>query len=168
MHPEVPEEGMTLEELFRGRSMDIDRMMARLRQVAEEEGLPFGNRSMTYNSRLAQELGKWAESQGAGMDFHNAVFRAYFAEGRNIGKVSELLKLTSSVGLSPAEAEEVIHIRAYQAAVDGDWSQSWEMGITAVPTFVLGPQRVVGAQPYPVLEAFLTGNGIRPRVDSSS
>jgi len=159
---------MTLEELFRGRSMDIERMMGRLRQVAEEEGLPFGNRSMTYNSRLAQEMGKWTESQGVGMAFHNAVFRAYFAEERNIGKVSELLNLASSVGLSPAEAEEVIHSRAYREAVDRDWIWSRELGITAVPTFVLGPQRMVGAQPYSVLEAFLTGNGIKPRVDSSS
>ena len=38
LHPEIPEEGLTLEELFRGRSVDVDDMMARLRRVAQQEG----------------------------------------------------------------------------------------------------------------------------------
>ncbi len=86
LHPEIPEEGLTLEELFRGRNSDMDEMMARLKRVAREEGLPLGDRRRTYNSRLAQELGKWAEEKGRGEDFHAAVFRAYFADGKNIGK----------------------------------------------------------------------------------
>ena len=40
--------------------------MARLKQVAEELGLTLGKRKKTYNSRLAQELAKWAESKGRG------------------------------------------------------------------------------------------------------
>ena len=47
---------MTLEALFKGRMVDISGMIARLRDVAAEEGLPFGERNMTYNSRPAQEL----------------------------------------------------------------------------------------------------------------
>ncbi|HIJ41661.1 MAG TPA: hypothetical protein HPP90_11390, partial [Deltaproteobacteria bacterium] len=50
LHPETPEDGMTLQELFRGRLVDIPGMMARLKKVAEEEGLPLGDRKMTYNS----------------------------------------------------------------------------------------------------------------------
>jgi hypothetical protein len=37
-------------------------MMASLKRAADKEGLPLGERKKTYNSRLAQELGKWAES----------------------------------------------------------------------------------------------------------
>jgi len=79
LHPEIPEEGMTLQELFKGR-IDLESVKARLMRVAREEGLPFGPRDMTYSSRLAQELGKWAESEGRGKAYHDAVFRAYFAE----------------------------------------------------------------------------------------
>jgi predicted DsbA family dithiol-disulfide isomerase len=78
-------EGRTLEELFAGRPINIEEMLARMRNIAGELGLPFGDRQKTYNSRLAQELGKWAESQGKGDEFHDAAFRAYFAEGLNIG-----------------------------------------------------------------------------------
>jgi predicted DsbA family dithiol-disulfide isomerase len=154
---------MTLEQLFRGRSIDVEGMMVRLRRVAEEEGLPFGNRSMTYNSRLAQELGKWAECQGRGGAYHNTLFRAYFVDGRNIGKPSELVRLAYSIGLSDEEAYKIINSRAFREAVDEDWSRSRQLGITAVPTFVLNGSTVVGAQPYPVLETFLTENGIQPR-----
>ena len=61
-------------------------MLARLRQVARELDLPFGERKMTFNSRLAQELGKWAEDQGRGDAFHHAVFLAYFQRGENIAR----------------------------------------------------------------------------------
>jgi predicted DsbA family dithiol-disulfide isomerase len=68
LHPETPPEGLSLEKLFRGRSVDIPRQMLRLKKAARELGLPWSDREMTYNSRLAQELGKWAEQEGRGDD----------------------------------------------------------------------------------------------------
>ncbi len=163
LHPNTPEEGLTLKELFAGRSIDIGEVMARLKKVADEEGLPLGDRDMTYNSRLAQELGKWAESQGRGELFHNAVFRAYFVEGKNIGKIQELLEVARSVGLSDKEAREVLETRGFKAAVDSDWSRARGMGVTAVPTFLLDHRFVVGAQPYEVLEQLLNASGVKKR-----
>jgi len=163
LHPHTPEEGLTLEELFAGRSVDIGQMLARLRQVADEEGLPLGERKKTYNSRLAQELGKWAESQGKGNPFHNAVFRAYFSDGRNIGKIPELVNVAKSVGLSSKEAQEVLETRAFKEAVDLDWSRARRMGVAAVPTFLLNQRFVVGAQPYTVLEQLLKVSGVKKR-----
>ena len=168
LHPEIPEEGLTLEELFAGRRVDMDAMRQRLKNVAKELGLPLGDRKMTFNSRLAQELAKWAESQGKGDEFHEAVFRAYFVEGRNIGKEDELAALAKSVGLSEQEAKKVLQLRAYMKAVDSDWSQARSMGISAVPTFVLDHETVVGAQPYEVLEEFLKKNGVKKRLRKNS
>jgi predicted DsbA family dithiol-disulfide isomerase len=163
LHPETPEEGLTLEELFAGRSVDIERIMSRLRQVANELGLPLGERKKTYNSRLAQELAKWAESKGKGDEFHEAVFRAYFVDGKNIGKVDELVLLAKSVGLPEKEAKQVLVSRTFREAVDSDWSRSHAMGVTAVPTFVIGQQAAVGAEPYEVLEQFLRANHVKKR-----
>ncbi len=161
LHPETPEEGRTLEELFAGRNMDIPAMLERLKRVADDLGLPWGTRKMTFNSRLAQELGKWAEEKGRGDEFHNAVFRAYFVDGKNIGKKEVLLELGKKVGLPAKEAKEVLESRTFKAAVDEDWKLSMRKGITAVPTFVLDHQVVVGAQPYEILESFLVQNGIK-------
>ena len=155
LHPETPEEGVTLQELFRGRLVDVSGMMARLRKVAEEEGLPFGERKMTYNSRLAQELSKWAESKGAGPAYHDALFRAYFDRGINIAKVPELVLLAESVGLDGKEAGEVLEKRMFSEAVDADWQRSRAKGVSAVPSFFMGDRNLVGAQPYEVLEKFV-------------
>ena len=120
---------------------------------------------MTYNSRLAQELAKWAEREDRGEEFHRAVFQAYFVQGTNIGKVPELLDLVRSLGLPEAEAERVLRERTFKDAVDLDWARSRELGIRAVPTFVLGRQSLVGAQPYKKLAALMDTAGVRRRRD---
>jgi len=146
---------MTLEALFKGRMVDISGMMARLRDAAAAEGLPFAERGMTYNSRLAQELGKWAEARGKIEAYNRAVFQAYFAHGRNIGNRVELLKVAKAADLDPEEAQKVLEERLFKHAVDADWERSRQMGIRAVPTFVMKGQVLVGAQPEAALDEFV-------------
>jgi predicted DsbA family dithiol-disulfide isomerase len=135
--------------------------MARLKKVANELGLPLGERKKTYNSRLAQELGKWAETKGKGDEYHGEVFRAYFVDGKNIAETDVLMGLVKAVGLSEKEAREALQMRTFKEAVDSDWNLAHKMGISAVPTFVLNHQTLVGAQPYEVLEQFLRNNGVK-------
>ena len=143
-------------------------MVAHLKQVAASLDLAFGDRTMTFNSRNAQELGKWAENQGAGERFHRAVFYAYFADGKNIGDSEVLAAVAQSVDLSASQAREVIATRAFRQAVDDDWNHSHRSGITAVPTFRLNGQLLVGAQPPAALERFLIDNGVNRRTERSS
>jgi predicted DsbA family dithiol-disulfide isomerase len=164
LHPETPEEGRTLEALFAGREINVDELLSRLKQAAKEAGLPFGDRKMTFNSRLAQELGKWAESKGKGSEYHDAVFRAYFVDGTNIGRPQELLRIVASIGLSTEDAAETIRTRAFREAVDLDWARSRAMGVRAVPTFVLKGQSLAGAQPYESLVRFVEASGIGRRI----
>jgi len=146
---------MRLEELFRGRDIDLPSSMERLKKVAAELGLPWGIRSRTYNSRRAQELGKWAESLNKGDEFHMAVFKAYFAHGRNIADISVLKEIAATIGLDPQEAEQALAERTFKEAVDRDWDYSRICGLTAVPTFLADGRIVVGAQPYEVLECLV-------------
>jgi predicted DsbA family dithiol-disulfide isomerase len=152
LHPETPQEGRSLEDLFRGRGYDIPKMQAQMRARMEAEGLPYGSRSMTYNSRLAQELGAWADTQPGGEAIHDALFRAYFVDAKNIGDPEVLVAIAKAVGLPEEGAREVLEKRAFRAAVDADWEKSHEYGVTGVPTFVAGNRGVVGAQPYEALE----------------
>ena len=135
-------------------------MLAHLEQIARDQGLPFGDRKMTYNSRLAQELGKWAEQMGKGDAFHDAVFRAYFADGRNIADVDILADVARSVGLDPREAQTVLAARTFKEAVDADWARAYESRVTAVPTFLTNGQTLVGAQPFNVLANFMLQNNV--------
>ena len=138
-------------------------MRDRLQQAADKAGLPFVDRTKTFNSRLAQELGKWAESNDKGDPFHHAVFKAFFADGINIANIPALLDIAASVGLPREEAEAVLAERAFKAEVDEDWSLSQKNGITAVPTFVINNDKLVGAQPYEMLKRLMEETGVKKR-----
>ena len=163
LHPDTPQKGRSLEDLFAGRGYDIPKMQAQMRARMEAEGLPYGNRSMTYNSRLAQELGTWADTQPGGEAIHDALFRAYFVDGRDIGDPEVLVEIAQAVGLPAEEARAVIETRSHKAAVDADWEKSHAYGVTGVPTYVAGGHGVVGAQPYEALEALVKQARSAPR-----
>mgnify|MGYP003578548637 CR=1 FL=1 len=152
LHPETPVEGRSLADLFAGRGVDRKAMNAQMKARMDAEGLPYGERTMTYNSRLAQEVGKWADTQPGGEAMHDAMFRAYFVEARNIGDPDVILDIVKQVGLPVDDAREVIEKRTFKDAVDEDWALSRQLGVTGVPTFVAGRYGVVGAQPYETLE----------------
>lgn len=138
--------------MFRTTPEKIAGMIAHLQSTALELGLPFGPRSKTYNSRLAQELGLWATASGKGDEFHLGAFKAYFADGHNLGKIPVLLEICRNLGLPEKEAAQVLADRLYKDAVDRDWQESRFKGITAVPSFIMGQHKLVGAQNYEALE----------------
>jgi len=123
------------------------------------EGLPYGKRTHTYNSRLAQELGSWGDTVASDTDtqetpgdrLHDALYRAYFVDGRDISNIDELVAIATSVGLPASKARSVLESREFAAKVDADWAKSQEYGITGVPNFVAQGMSVPGAQPYEVL-----------------
>ncbi len=165
LHPETPDEGQTLEELFAGRNIDIPSVLDRLKKVAADLNLPWGERTRTFNSRRASELSKWAEEMDLGEAFHAAAFKAYFVEGLNIAQIPVLQNMCSSLGLDPEEAAQVLNEGRYKQAVDDDWAYSRQTGVTAVPTFQVAGQVVVGAQPYNMLEKLVQagmGSGLKP------
>ncbi|MCG2753104.1 MAG: DsbA family protein [Desulfobacteraceae bacterium] len=152
LHPETPEQGQGLEELFAGRNIDLDAVRMRLKMAADEVNLPLTVRNMTYNSRKATELGKWAEAQGKGEAYHDALFRAYFADALNIADISVLKQICAKLGLDLLEAETVMGKRLYKNAVDEDWAYALKIGIRAVPTFLINGRMVEGAQSYDILK----------------
>ena len=152
LHPDTPAEGRALAALFGGRDEDRRARHEQMKVRMAAEGLPYGERTMTYNSRLAQELGKWADTQPGGEALHDALFRAYFVEACDISQPAVLLDIAQKVGLSADGAREVLEKRTFKDAVDADWKLSRQYGITGVPTFVVGRHGVVGAQPYEALE----------------
>ena len=152
LHPDTPAEGRALAGLFGGRDEDRRARHEQMKARMAAEGLPYGERTMTYNSRLAQELGKWADTQPGGEAFHDAMFRAYFVEARDISRPAVLLEIAQRLGLPVDGAREVLEKRTFKDAVDKDWTLSRQYGITGVPTFVVGRYGVVGAQPYEALE----------------
>ena len=135
------------------RGPEIVARNSRMKVNMEREGLPFNaERNMSYNSRLAQELAKWAESKGKAEAVANALFRAYFVDVKNIGKAEVLAQIAEENDLPRDEATEVLLSRKYKDAVDDDWRRCAAFGVNAVPTFLAGKYLMVGAQPYEELK----------------
>ncbi len=150
-------------ELFAGRNVDPEAMYARMKGLMVAEGLAYGRRTHTYNSRLAQELGKWADTQPGGGAIHDVLYRAYFVDNRNIGDPEILVDIAQSVGLPADEVRAVLTERRFKDEVDADWAKSHAYGVTGVPTFVAARYGVVGAQPYEVLAELLEKAGAARR-----
>jgi len=163
LHPETPAQGMSMAELYAGRSVDPEAMYQRMKKLMDAEGLPYGRRTHTYNSRLAQELGKWADTQPGGAAIHDALYKAYFVDAKNIGDSAVLVALAAAVGLPADEARAVLKERRFKDAVDADWQLSSQYGVTGVPTFAAGGYGVVGAQPYEVIAQMLEKVGATKR-----
>ena len=132
-------------------------------RAAEEAGLPFRASDMIYNSRLAQELALWSESKNRGDEFHAAVFKAYFADNKNIAEIPVLVDIASSVELPGDEAAEILTTRSFKVAVDADWDLSMGKSITAVPTLIVNLVRLVGAQSYEMMESLMRENVVKKR-----
>lgn len=146
-------------------------------ELMQAEGLPYGDRSMTYNSTLAQEFAAWAftfarDSQSpqnaidqldiSTHDICDAIYRAYFVDNINIASPDELVAIAERLGLPVDVANDVLQGRQFQGHVNSDWMRSKQLGITGVPMFVIENQGISGAQPYEVLVDFVTQCGARP------
>jgi predicted DsbA family dithiol-disulfide isomerase len=151
LHPDTPQEGREMAGWYAQRGLDPEAMYQRMKGLMDAEGLPYGKRTHSYNSRLAQELGKWADTQPGGWAIHDKLYRAYFVDSRNIGDPDILVEIAESVGLDGAEARNVLEERRFKDEVDADWQKSAAYGVTGVPTFVAARHGVVGAQPYEAL-----------------
>src|SRR5215813_11530519 len=116
LHPNTPAEGLPLKDLFAGRGFDLEAMHARMKGLMDAEGLSYNQRTHTYNSRLAQELAKWADSKPGFESVHEALYKAYFVDGKNIGKPDVLEGIAASVGLPVEEAREVLSERTFKDA----------------------------------------------------
>lgn len=163
LHPETPPEGQSLATLFAGRGVDLEAMYQRMKGLMDAEGLPYGRRTHTYNSRLAQELATWADTEPGGQAIHDRLYSAYFVDGRNIGDVEVLVELAGSVGLPADRTRRALEDRRGKEAVDADWALAARAGVTGVPTFVAGGHQVVGAQPEAVLRELIRAAGAAPR-----
>jgi len=150
---------MSLKELFAGRNIDVEAMYTRMKSLMNAEGLEYGRRTHTYNSRLAQELGKWADEHTKKENnynaIHGALYKAYFVNSLNIGSKDILREIAASIDLPKKEVEAVLFDRTHKNAVDADWAKSKEYGVTGVPTFIAGSYKLVGAQPYEMLQQMI-------------
>jgi predicted DsbA family dithiol-disulfide isomerase len=135
--------------------MDGEIIKQRLKTQFESEGLPGGDVSMLCNTRLAQELAKWAETEHPDSDMPMRLFTAYFGDGANISDMDTLVSIAQKADLPAEEALAVLENRSYSEQVEADWERARQAEVTAVPTYLAGEQRIVGFHPYARFEQLM-------------
>ena len=163
LHPDIEDDGMPIAELFGYNFPLMNEKMKKLEEIADSLGLPLAERSTISDTRLAQELAKWAEANGVLEAYHDAVYGAYFSDGLDISDLNILWEVVQQCGLSRAEAVEIIETKAFAQAVDEDWEESEALGIMVAPTYVMNGTQLRGSQPYDKLEELMAINQIPQR-----
>jgi predicted DsbA family dithiol-disulfide isomerase len=102
-------------------------------------------------SRRAHEAAVYARAHDRFEEMRVALFRAFFVENRDIGDPEILVEIGVSVGLDADDLRTALIEGSYRDQVIAEERFAVEIGVSAVPTIVIGQVGVQGAQPYDVL-----------------
>ncbi len=162
LNPQMPPEGQDIAEHIAQKYGSTPEQLARnqegIRARGAELGFTFdmGRRSRIYNTFDAHRLLHWAETQGRQHALKNALFEAYFTQGRNPSDREVLVEVATRAGLDAAGAREVLESGRYTAEVREREQFYTRQGISAVPSVIINDQYLIqGGQPVEAFEQAL-------------
>jgi len=151
--PDTPVDfdGTPVDYLSRHKGVPLDQaqqMIARVSSIAASVGLDYDYDHMHQtNTVKAHELIHYAKAHGRQLDMKERLLKAYFIDGRHVGRIEELADLAAEIGLDRADVVRALESNQYLADVKADVAQASEYGIQGVPFFVIdGKYGVSGAQ----------------------
>lgn len=157
LNPDIPPEGIDrrayLDRKFGGPAR-VQRVHSAVAAAGEAEGIAFDFECIQRapNTMNSHRMIRFAGGQGREADTVEALYRAYFCEGRDIGSVTELLAIGENVGLPVAALQSYLRSDSDIAAVLNDNARAHRLGVNGVPCLVLdGVYAVAGAQEPDVL-----------------
>lgn len=104
--------------------------------LAENLGVKIKMPEVKPRSRIAHEAAKWAESEGKFVEFRDALFRAYFENGKDISQSETLYTLAESLKLNPASLRESLKENRFLPEVLADETAAEELGLNGVPAYI--------------------------------
>ena len=137
---------------------EAEEMNRRMTSVASKAGLEYHLDEVKLgNSFDAHRLAKMAEEIGRGSEAAEALFHAYFVEGRRISDHATLIEIGVGLGLDPEAIEVMLSTDRFADEVRGDEALAREAGFGGVPTYVIdGKFALPGAQPPETLVRILS------------
>jgi predicted DsbA family dithiol-disulfide isomerase len=147
-----------------GGKQRVAAMQARLLRFAAEFGITdMKMRDRSPNTRRALAIAEYARDQGRLEPWRQLAMDAHWRRGLDLVNDADLRALALEAGLDPDAAIAASRDPDYLGRIDEKRAQAEELGVTGIPTFVIGNQGVVGCQPYPVLARFVEEAGARKR-----
>jgi predicted DsbA family dithiol-disulfide isomerase len=165
LHPGTPRGGQHLSALF--GPVDLDRLHAGTRRFGARFGVEsFQPPDRIQNTRRALAMAEFAREHGRLEAFRRAAFEGHWRQGFNLESDEDLEAVANSAELTATSALAAADDPDYQGRVDERQSAARAAGITGIPTFDFGEQRVVGCQPYEALREAALRAGVRGRSES--
>jgi len=157
----MPREGLPWNEMVEKKFGGWDRarpMFQHVQNAGAEEGIRFDFERVASapNSRLAHRVMLLAQERGRFWEAAEAIFAAYFTEGRDVGSAEVLAQVALTAGLDADEVREMLAGDRFVAEVEKSEEAAAAGGISGVPFFVFnGRFGLSGAQPMEVFEMAL-------------
>lgn len=153
LHRSTPVGGKPLSALFPG--VDLEALHARTLAFAKGFGVvDFRPPNWLSNTRKVLALAEFARDEGKLEPFRRAAFSANFREARDLESDATLRHIAAQAELSPDLALLAVRDSKYFERVDARQEEARAEGVTGIPTFVIGKQRLVGCQPYERMARF--------------
>jgi predicted DsbA family dithiol-disulfide isomerase len=130
--------------------VQAQRMLAEMTHLAARDGLRYDFAALRHTrTLLAHQALHHAKAHGRQPELAEALFSAYFEQGRHLGHVDELAALAGEVGLDPDETAEALRAGTYAGAVAQDIEAARQLGVNGVPFYVIDNRYAVsGAQQH--------------------
>jgi predicted DsbA family dithiol-disulfide isomerase len=153
LSPDTPVdyEGNTVDYLSERKGMpkaQVEQMLERVTDIAASVGLDYDfDHVHQTNTVISHELIHFAKSKGRQLDMKERLLRAYFIEGKHVGRIPDLVELAVEIGFDRDETTDALESHRFLPAVKADVAQAQAYGINGVPFFVIdGKYGVSGAQ----------------------
>lgn len=162
LNPQMPPEGQDivehLAEKYGSTREELERNQEHIRARGAELGFEFNmdKRARIYNTFDAHRLLHWAELEGRQLALKQALFTAYFTDGRNPNDREVLVDVAARAGLDANQAREVLASDRYAKEVRERQQRYASLGIRAVPSVIINDRYLIqGGQPVQVFEQAL-------------
>ncbi|WP_299559248.1 DsbA family oxidoreductase [uncultured Sulfitobacter sp.] len=153
LNPDMPKAGMDrrayLEAKFGGKEGAV-KAYAPVVEHAEKAGLNINFEAMkrTPNTMDAHRLIHWAGIEGRQTAAVSALFKAHFVDARDIGSAEVLADIADGIEMNASVVGRLLETDADLDDISERDAHSRSMGISSVPTFIVGGRHAVpGAQP---------------------
>jgi predicted DsbA family dithiol-disulfide isomerase len=130
-----------------------------VRPLAERLGVALRAPGFRPRTRKAHEAARFAEERGVGEAMRAAIYRAYWAEERDIGRVDVLMEIVATLGVDPVDLKIALDIDRYSESVVHDLWLAERLRVPGAPTLFVGTGPaatvLVGAQSPEALDEAL-------------
>ena len=152
LDPTLPEQGVDRKTYMAGKFKDALKLKAvhtALVEAGAEEGIVFDFEAIALspNTSAAHRLIRWAHGAGRQDAVVEALFSAYFTQGRDIGDPVVLADIGEAAGMDPVVILRLLSEGADKETIDREHAMAVQGGVTGVPFAIFGGKlAVVGAE----------------------